>query len=130
MDGEGPWWRTSHATDAELVGDIDVAVGACDSRVLDLLDHVLVALPWASAHGASDGLSGTLTLGGCPHLETFLVHILAAGGTAVHGVFGTLKWCETDGAIPLYLFPVSILDLSIGGDLNRRSVLKNLTKFG
>lgn len=58
--------------DSELIGNVDVALGVGLSRVVDLLDHVVIALPSRSTVWARDLASAAiLFLGGCPHLEAF-----------------------------------------------------------
>jgi hypothetical protein len=71
-------------------------------------------------------------LGGCPHLKTFLVYILAAGGSTVHGILGALKGCKTDGTVSLYRLAVPILafPISVGVYLDGRGVLEDVMEFG
>jgi hypothetical protein len=82
---------------------------------------------------AGDGITGSsFALSGDPYLETFLVHVLAAGRSAVCGVFGTFESREADGAVSLDRLPIpfSGLYLSFGVNLNRWYVLEDLFEFG
>ena len=115
--------RTAQGADAELVGDIDIALGADDARVADLLDHVVVALPGAAAHGAGDVVAGAgrLALGGSPHGEALAVDVVAAGGTAEDDSVAVagLQLAEADGAIATERLALGVLDARTAPLLSR-----------
>ena len=126
---------TSLPADTELIGDVDVALVPEDVRILNLFDDVIVALPRRPAEGTGNLVPGALPLGGSPHLETFLVHVLAALCAAIDRVVGASKGDEADGAIAFDgLAFVIFLGFTAGGgmvdaDLDGRGVGEDLTKL-
>ena len=123
----------------ELIGNIDIAFVAYNARILDLLDYVIIALPRCSAEWTGHLVPMSFAIGSGPHLETLLVHILAALSATVDGIVGAFEGSEADRAIAfdglavLLVLPFS----SLGGgatvlaiDSDRGGVVEDLAQFG
>lgn len=117
------------ATNANLIGDINIAINAHFPRVLDLLSNaVVLLLPGSAAHGTSN-LLPLLLLSLRPRVEALLVDVLATGGPAVDDCLAFLKIREADRAVALQGLAILVVGLTAAAVVDGRRVLEDLLEL-
>jgi len=101
---------TSHRTDTKLVRHVYVSLVVRPAFLLDLLNHVLIALPGRPAIRAGHPWCATACLpsfGRRPHLEASFVDVLPAGSFAPNNSLApSFHLVKADGAVSLHRFAI------------------------